>query len=322
MTAKIPNNKQNNTARKGKARATPKQQPRNAPATSRGLVVKPKSNMGGTVVSTKRGLDAFSQAHLTLPRPVNSYSPLRVVKRLSIGDKFSFFAPFNQQQVASAAGDFGDWCNIVGLKTDNIAVAVNAASNWKTIALPTNTQDWLNVEVVPAAVSLRVFNSGALQTTTGSIYMGRVSGDLNWDNSSTTIEQKINNLIQYQSPTLITAAELALHPRQIDLIPTDFSQVSNFTHYQRNIADDSPYTWGASNGPRMAGFTPAFVYNPDKVALTIEVCVEFRVRFDPDSIMSETQKHYHPTSIMVWDKIMTEAFNTHTSGVYRIPGHG
>jgi hypothetical protein len=255
--------------------------------------------MGGTVVSTKKGLDAFSQAHLTLPRPVNSYAALRVVKRLSMSDKFSIYAPFNNQEVASAAGDFGNWCNIAGLKTDNLAVAVNAASNWKTIALPTNTSDWLSVDVVPAAVSVRIFNPAA-----------------------TTIEQKVNNLIQYQAPTLVTAAELALHPRQIDLIPTDFSQVSNFTSYTRNVADDSAYTWGSANGPRMAGFTPAFLYNPDKVALTVEVCVEFRVRFDPDSIMSETQKHYHPTSNAVWDKIMTDAFNTQTSGVYKIPGHG
>lgn len=293
------------------------------PVVTKGAAQPKKNGMGGTNVTSKNGLDAFSNAHLALPRPVSSYSVLRVTKRID-GDtaKAWIISPFNYQELASQNGDNGNWTSACALSATDTSVEVKASNAWKRHVLPTNPSTWNNLTLVPSACSVRVYNTEALHTTTGMVTMGRISGECNWDGSSETIATKFNNLHNFQNPVVLSAAELTMKPRQIDAVPLDFSAVSAFTDYMSNLTDESAFTWNASNGMRPNGFTPIFIKNPDGVALSFEICIELRVRFDPDSMMATMQKHYTPAPISVWDGIMADACSGTANGVRPFSGHG
>jgi len=308
---------------KGKSTAAPRARKviSRSPAVPRGGPVK-KNPMGGTNVSSKAGLDAFSNAHLSLPRPVSSYTTMRVTRRIGQMDaKGMIFSPFNFQKISSSTGDHGNWSNQVGLYASDASKQSNASDCWKSIVLPTNDANWQRKTVVPSAISVRVYNPHNMQTTEGMVYMGRISGEMNWDNATDTVSDLFANLLNYQAPIALTAPELALKPRQIDAVPLDFSAISDFTDFKNNLPDDAAYAWTNADAERPGGFTPIFVWNPNQVKLTIEVCVEFRVRFDPTSPYSVTQKHYAPSPIGTWDRLMREACQANSNGVRAVTSH-
>lgn len=321
-TAKMVTRKMGAAAKSKPARKAGKAGTVRTPAVSRGAAQPKRNGMGGTNVTTKNGLDAFSNAHLALPRPVSSYAVMRVTKRLDGNTaKAWIISPFNFQEIASQNGDSGNWTSVCALSADNLTSLVKDTNAWKRHVLPTNATTWSNLSLTPSACSVRVYNTQSLQVTAGMVTMGRISGECNWDGSSETIAQKFDNLHNYQNPVVLSAPELALKPRQIDAVPLDFGAVSAFTDYVNNLSDDTAFTWSLSNGTRPNGFTPIFIKNPQGVALNLEICVEFRVRFDPDSMMAPLQKHYAPASIAVWDKIMTDACEGNANGVRALEGH-
>lgn len=326
MPVKIPKATAKNVTRKmgTTARSKPpgKTGVTRTPVVSKGAAQPKKNTMGGTNVSNRSGLDAFSNAHLALPRPVSSYSVMRVTKRIDANEaKAWIISPFNYQQLASQNGDNGNWTSACALSADDLTLLVKDTNAWTRHVLPTNASTWSNLTLTPSACSVRLYNTEALHTTTGMVTMGRISGECNWDGSSESIDQKFNNLHNYQNPVVLSAPELAMKPRQIDAVPLDFGAVSNFSDYMSNLTDGSDFTWSLANGMRPNGFTPIFIKNPDAVALSLEICIEFRVRFDPDSMMAPMQKHYAPASISVWDKIMAEACSGNANGVRALSGH-
>jgi hypothetical protein len=284
---------------------------------------KPKkpNPMGGSVTYNKAGLDAFATAHIPLPRPVSSYTVLRSTRYIESSNKAFIFSPMNYQEVASNTGDQGDWTNFCGVTAASDTSAVNASSGWTKLALPTTSSDFTGVFMAPSAISVRVYNTNAFQTTAGIVVMGRVNGEVDWNNETVTIKKKFEEMRQYNSSVAISAAELALQPRQIDGVPLDFNQVSNFTD-MRVYTNDAALTWTASNGHRPSGFTPIFIHNPNGISLTFEICMEMRCRYTPERIYATLQKHYPPSPIGVWDAIMRDAHNSANSGVRNIPGHG
>jgi len=278
--------------------------------------------IGGTVVASKAGFDAFSKAHLTLPRPVANYTVMRTIKRLPVANQQLYvLSPFTYQDTVDHAGDHGDWCNIIGLSANVLTKTVNQADAWNRIGAPTVNSDWLEKSITPSAYSVRVYNPKSVQTTEGTVTMGRVSSELNWSGSSDTIDEKLGNLRNAQNLVMMSAAELALKPQQIDAMPLDLNQLSDFTSFYNTLAHGEPFTWTGASRARPAGFTPIFIYNPSSIDLVIEICMEMRVRVEPENPFSSTMVHYPPTKSETWDRIMRTGLDANAHGVRMISGH-
>lgn len=244
--------------------------------------------------------DAFHHSHLTLPRAIGPYSVVRTTEVISITKKLVFLGPFY-----NPAND--RWCYNAGVQINDITKKLEEANNVGIFNFNMmNNGAWNAAQITPAAFSVQVMNPGALQTTSGIVYIGRIrtTVKLNKDKGVTGLDLA-NQLVSYNNPRICAAAKLAMRGVQIDLVPFNMSELANFTE-----PDYPSFTAYGDNTPIPKGFAPMFIYNPNAIPLQALVCCEWRVRFDPSNPAQATHQYHPPASDSAWHKaqMTLEAF--------------
>jgi len=240
--------------------------------------------------------DAFHMAHLPLPRPTGPYSVVRTTQQVTTAYSLNFFGPMFDR-------GSGTWTSQLGVGVVEAADKPNTANNnyaWHFSQLGAST--WDGAQVAPAAFSLQVMNPQAIQTTSGVIYLGRIRTALKLtDNLNTVYRDLANYVISYNNPRLCAAAKMAFRGVQVDLVPFNMSELSNFTKVES--AADSTYTM-SSNSFDFVGFAPMFIWNPQKVPLQLLICCEWRARFDPSNPAQATHVQHPHAPESFWARAM------------------
>jgi len=236
--------------------------------------------------------DAFHMAHLPLPRPTGPYSVVRTTQQISTQYKLQFFGPsFNRSD--------GVWSSLCGIGVVDPTKKPKDTSNsylWHFTQLAAST--WDGAQVTPSAFSLQVMNPGAIQTTSGILYLGRIRTALKLtDNLDTVYNDIATYCISYNNPRLCAAAKMAFRGVQVDLVPFNMSELANFTKLETGT--DTTATISAS-GSDFAGFAPMFIFNPSGIPLQLLVCCEWRVRFDPSNPAQATHVQHPHAPESLW----------------------
>lgn len=244
--------------------------------------------------------DAFHHAHLTLPRAIGPYSVVRTTEVISITKKLVILGPF-----FNPSDD--RWAHICGVQVNDVTKPLSDANNIGTFNFGMmNNGSWTAAQITPAAFSVQVMNPGALQTTSGIVYIGRIRTaiKLNRDKGTTGLAIA-DSLVSYNNPRICAAAKLAMRGVQIDLVPFNMSELANFTE-----PDYPSFTAYGDNSPIPKGFAPMFIYNPNAIPLQALVCAEWRVRFDPANPAQATHEYHPPASDSAWHRaqMSLEAF--------------
>lgn len=237
--------------------------------------------------------DAFHQSHLPLPRPTGPYTVIRTTQLITTGSKLTILGPIFDR-------DNNRWSDLAGYSYNDGNTTPATANNIKRHSFSTmGDGTWNGAQIVPAAFSVQLMNPGALQTTTGIIYAGRIR--TSWkisENLTAAGTASANQFISYNSPRLLSAAKLAFRGVQVDAVPFNMSEIANFTPIQ-NFTNNSDFTASATT-PDFNGFAPIFFWNPNDISgLQFLVCCEWRVRFDPSNPAqaSHTQHTHAPESV-------------------------
>lgn len=247
-------------------------------------------------------LDAFHFAHMTLPRPTGPYTVIRTTQLCDIEEPFVVLGP-----ISSGAGDEGiKWTNIFAWAYKNKS---STASSPKQIRQYTfdamHNSAWSAAQITPAAFSIQIMNQEAIQTSEGIIYAGRLRTAWKiYENRGKNGETVFNQFISYNNPRLMSAAKLAFRGVQVDAIPFNMSELSDFTVALDQSDGDTQIT---VPGFDFSGMSPIFVANPNKVKLQFLVCCEWRVRFDPSNPAQASHVQHTHTSENVWMSCLRHA---------------
>lgn len=236
--------------------------------------------------------DAFHMAHLPLPRPTGPYTIIRTTQLVTSDAPLMIFGPVFE-------GSSGRWTNILGYGCLDLGKTWGTANNAYRYAFENmNNASWKAAQICPAAYSVQLMNPGALQSTSGIVYGGRVRTawrltEHTADGGNTSAQQ----LISYNMPRLMAAAKLAFRGVQVDAVPFNMSRLADFTLQQ----EFNPGTQAiAADGADFSGFNPQFYYNPDKLALQYLVCCEWRVRFDPSNPAQASHVQHTHAAESIW----------------------
>jgi len=272
-------------------------------------------------------LDAFCPAHLALPRPVAPYIVVRVTTLLNTDSRFCMFGPMmSSRSQAQGGGRSQEWCNQIGIAFDSDAGA-HASGSALGLCLPSRSAGFSGCQLTPAAFSVQLMNPGALQNTHGICAMGRLKLASTFTgpdpdvtplppfNAGPTVEDVANNCVSYFTPRLMSAAKVAMRGVQVNAIPVDMNDLSEFTPYDQRLRNDYHY-YNYNNEPtqpagldkvvpQFHGFAPIFISNPDEIPLQYLVSVEYRVRFDPTNPAASAGVAHKPSTVQTWDNVIT-----------------
>jgi len=165
-------------------------------------------------------------------------------------------------------------------------------------------------EYTPAALTVKVTNPNALQTTSGTVQLTRVQGNTSYGGTTTAWSTAAEALLSNCKPRVVSASELALRPLYGHGIPNDFTEMARFDRLMLSSELASPYTW-AGQAFHPAGFTPLLVYNSTTAsgsstptALSYEVTMKWRVRVTPDNPFSSTHTYQPVASAGMWQSVV------------------
>ena len=194
--------------------------------------VKKKPTQRARAKITAGAWDAFHQAHLALPRAVAPYTVIRTTRiyEPATVDRrvLNLFGPFMRSSF-----DAGQW-------TSDFVYSVNTVMSdpknkpggmYRDAFTTMSSGSWTAASIVPSAFSVQVMNPGALQSTSGMVYMGRTKNKvaLAEGNVQATFQTLADDLVSYSNPRLCAAGKLALRGVQIDAVPNNMSELSRFT---------------------------------------------------------------------------------------------
>jgi len=259
--------------------------------------------------STLACWDAFSPAHLPLPRAV---APYTIIRMTAIWDpdnddqrRFCLFGPH-----ISTSHDAGQWNSYYAMSANQAMTGVtlgstNGATHWAFDSMTSHS--WDAASVTPASFSIQVMNPEALQTSHGMLYMGRCHNKVHVAESdlSRTWYDIATDLVSYSNPRLCSAGKLALRGVQVDAVPNNMSELAKFTSLDQHKDED--FTLSSGNSIHGEGFNPIFLYNPDAVKVQVLVCCEWRVRFDPSNPAYAACRSHRPASDGQWWETMNKA---------------
>lgn len=243
--------------------------------------------------------DAFHQCHLPLPRPTGPYTVIRTTQLIDTDYKLLLLGPtFDRGN--------GRWTDTAAYGWVNPDKATSDANNMYTFRFDTMaTGTWTGAQVTPAAYSVQLMNPGALQTTSGIVYAGRLRTSYKIsENVGTTGTAIASQFISYNNPRLLSAAKLAFRGVQTDGVPFNMSELANFSVIQD--AGSGTFTPSSSMNDNN-GFAPIFVYNPAGIKLQYLVCCEWRVRFDPSNPAQASHIQHTHASESIWMRALHAA---------------
>lgn len=243
--------------------------------------------------------DAFHQCHLPLPRPTGPYTVIRTTQLISSNYKLLLLGP---------TFDRGNsrWTNAAAYGWVDAAASTTASNNMYVWPFSTMAgSNWNGAQVTPAAFSVQLMNPGALQSTSGIVYAGRVRTAYKISEAGSITGTAIaNQFISYNNPRLLASAKLAFRGVQMDAVPFNMSELANFTPIQDNAA--STFTASSAMNDNN-GFAPIFVYNPNGIDLQYLVCCEWRVRFDPSNPAQASHVQHTHANENIWMRAMHAA---------------
>jgi len=274
--------------------------------TAFGAASKPKPKKGkATEGAGVLAMDAFHPAHLPLPRAVAPYTVIRTTRILNFDanadvGKFALLGPMKGSSTNPAAGA---WSNMMCVSNNtsltDLLSATSATRRYSMTAM--DNASWEAASITPAAFSVQVLNPEALQTSSGMLYIGKCQNrmDLSEMDNSQSFEDLANNVVSYCNPRICSAAKLALRGVQLDAIPNNMNELAEFNTLNR-VVDGSTASVGSQFNYHFAGFNPIFMYNPNRVAVQLLVCCEWRVRFDPSNPAHAACRMHKPSSEQNW----------------------
>lgn len=200
------------------------------------------------------------------------------------------------------------WARTVAISDVDATLPVNAPNNALFHAMPMQGIGSA-ATLCPARLSVQVMNPTALQTASGMLFLGRSSTQLDLAGRTETWNALAHSLVSFQQPRLCAASKLSLKGVQMDALPTDMNDLSEFMRIGGNQDDDS-FTWdaaGTSGAYMPVGFTPLWVYNPSAETIQYLVTMEYRIRFDLTNPASSSHTYHPPAPVHVWDTAMRAA---------------
>lgn len=261
-----------------------------------------RSNRRGALANY---LDATHDSHLPLPRAVMPYSVVRLTKRINYGSgnaKLILVGAYVTD--SSITGREGAWMNFAAVSNHtDFDAPMNQASNTYLATYPTaGIGDFATV--APHACTVQIMNPGALQTTTGIIYVGRSRTQLPMSGTSRKWSELADELIQFQSPVLLSAGRAALSRFKISAGPMNMAELANFRPLDSR--NDGLTTWnGTTSGDfDPSGLSPIFIVKPAGMELELLITMEWKVRFSPDNVACTTHVHHKPGTESVWDRLV------------------
>lgn len=270
---------------------------------------KPRRRNRQPKITAMQAFDAFMPHHLALPRAIGEYTTVRTTHKFSSAEHM-VLGPMQLMD-----GDRYRWCPYFAV---NSAVSRNNPINGTGNAFfrgfsvfNAPNSGYIGCEVTPAAFSFQIINGEAVQTSSGTFAVGRWRTMPNLRNQSISWVDMYNQAITNNAPRVLSAAKLAFRGVQVDLIPFNMSELSDFT--ELSVAPNSTTTWnlghadtGAAQAKtaKFAGFAPAYVFNEDSTQLTYIVTCEWRCRFSPGNPAQAGHVHHPVTSDSTWDNMV------------------
>jgi len=240
--------------------------------------------------------DAFHMAHLPLPRPTGPYSVVRTTEQVTTSYDFNIFGPMFDRSA-------GVWSSSLGVGAVESSRKPADSGNtyvWHFKQLAEST--WNGAQVVPSAFSIQIMNPQAIQTTSGILYLGRIRTSVKLtENLQTVYRDLASSIISYNNPRLCSAAKMAFRGVQVDLVPFNMSELSNFTKLE--TSSDSTVTIDG-NSSDFIGFAPMFIWNPSKIPIQLLICCEWRTRFDPSNPAQATHVQHPHAPESLWAQAM------------------
>jgi hypothetical protein len=268
-----------------------------------------KRKQGNRRINMRHALNAMHPCHLPLPRAVGAYTVIRTTDIVDADREAMLFGVFK-----GPASQFTDTAWLTDIAVTNAFDGLDTPigdtqgdGNAIFFTSPALKETSLNgARMVPAAITVQIMNSEALQNADGIVYIGRSKTVLDLMGSGRTWKEIMGELISYSAPRLCSAGKLALRGVQVNAVPNNMSVLSDFV--PRRIATSGRQKWDQSNyALDFEGFGPIFVYNPDNVKLKYLVTIEWRMRFDPLNPAYAGHTMHTPASESTWNKVIGEA---------------
>ncbi len=256
------------------------------------------------------GWDAFSPAHLPLPRSVGPYTVTKTTTLITSNDRVNIIGCF-QEHLAS--GETLAWTNLGMIKSVDSSLPINGTTNTFLHAVPfpgNGTLQGSGITAVPAAISVQVMNSNPLQSTEGIVAAAVCQTQLDLRGRSETWAEFGNEFISFMRPRLMSAGKLALRGVQLDSYPLDMNKLSDFRPIL-GVADTN-FTWNENARIHPAGFAPIVIINQASgevppLSLNLLITVEWRTRFDIGNPAVSSHSHHGVTSDQHWDSLIKKA---------------
>jgi hypothetical protein len=282
------------------------------------------------------GFDANHPAHLPLPLQTGPYMVMRVTTKIAAVDAKpvmmfgTFRTRFQDNRVTEAGGivsigrqQFKDgWSSICAVGGDVGQVVANSSTKWFPQPLAELGD---SATITPAAMSLQIMNSAALQSSSGIVYAARLKTQFRGQDEDRTWGSLGDQMVSFMQPRLLSAGKIALRGVKIDSVPLntfelqDFDQMLDpgpfleeqpFTPYLSNWRSEATAPMEPNIVQSSKGFAPIVVYNPDSVGLEYLVTTEYRVRFDIGHPAASTHKLHAPSSQNEWSTAIARVMAT------------
>lgn len=272
--------------------------------------------------------NAFGKLNLGLPRAVGDYTYVTTIENVTVkgsgAEQLWCFCPW-QYHYSSAIGQnlgsqgmnmntFFAWNSTANGINSNPQVELQVC-NSKAIADAFER----GVECVPAAMSVRVTCPTPLQNATGQFFLGK------WNiacdpREYATFKAISDGFMSYGQPRPLTAARMAMRGVQVNAMPRNMGDCSDFLHTSANGGPDiqplKPYDLTNPSAPWM-GFSPIFLVveasTDDKTSLNVQVAIKWRYRFPINNPAAKTHVYQPITHDTVWNEAM---------GIMSELGHG
>jgi len=256
------------------------------------------------------GWDAFSPAHLPLPRSVAPYTVVKTTSLLTSSARVNIFGSF--ARTINTEDNKSRWSLYGALFSVNSANPINAASNTRLepIPFPGVPVTGTGITAVPSAISVQVMNPNPLQTTEGIVAGAVCKTQLDLRGRTETWAEFGSEFISFMRPRLMSAGKLALRGVQLDAVPLNMNALSDFRPLSSSGAAD--VTWDTSQSHYPEGWSPIVIINNGSsetppLSLNYLVTVEWRVRFDIGNPAVSSHTHHGVTSDAHWDNLIKAA---------------
>jgi len=256
------------------------------------------------------GWDAFSPAHLPLPRSVGPYTVVRTTALVTSNDRVNIIGCFAQSE---SVGLKDYWTTVGMIKSVNSSLAINANNNTFLHDVPfpgSGSLTGTGISAVPAAVSVQVMNPNPLQSTAGIVAGAVCPTQLDLRGRLETWADFGTEFVSFMRPRLMSAGKLALRGVQMDSYPLNMSALADFRPVLNN--GDTAFTWSTASRVHPLGFAPIVVINEASadsppLALNFLITVEWRVRFDIGNPAVSSHAHHGVSSDQHWDNLIRQA---------------